>query len=259
MWGRKREKFDFRNPKIYRTTAKEVTMTINPIIIWVILLLVLISLSIYWLFYSNFFKIKNITVEGTLNDSIKNKINDFYGKNIFLFSIGKLDKQLAQQQTSIEKLNIIKGIPDTLKIEVLVRKPEIRWKTEDKSYFIDKDGTVFSLETTKEEDNQLPQVIDGRNLDVQMGSKIITSDFVEFIKKITSELPAKIGKEIEEIKVDETTIHVEVKLKNSYKIYFDTMSDFSDQLYLLQKVVEKHDKDIKDYVDLRIEHKAYYK
>lgn len=260
MWRKRRKrKFDFSNPKIYRTTTREVSKPFNPIYLWVLLIVIAIGAFGYWIFYSNFFKIKNIEIEGEVNDTIKNKINGFYGKNIFLFTIGQLDKQLAREQTSIEKLNIIKGIPDTLKIDVLVRKPEIRWKTQDKTYFIDKTGIIFSLDKPKEEDNKLPLVIDSRNLPIKLGEKIVTSDFIEFVEKIATEVPQKIGKDIEEIKIDETTLHLEIKFKDAFRVYFDTTNSWNDQMKLLQKAVEKHDKEIKEYIDLRVEEKAYYK
>ena len=260
MWRKRRKrKFDFSNPKIYRTTAREVNKTFNPIYLWIILSVILIGAVVYWLFYSDFFKIKNIEIEGEVNNTIKNKINEFYGKNIFLFTIGQQDKQLAKEQTSIEKLNIIKGIPDTLKIDVLVRKPVIRWKTQDKILFIDQNGIIFNLDSSREEDNQLPIVFDSRNLPVTLGSKIVPNDFIGFVEKTATQVPQKVGKEIEEMKIDETTLHLEIKFKDSFRVYLDTMNSWDDQIKLLQKAIEKHDKEIKEYVDLRVANKAYYK
>lgn len=251
---------NFRQPKIYSPTSKNgQSFEINKGLVWVIILVFGLIAFGWWLFYSDYFKIKNIEISGTLNDEVKKEINDFLGKNLLLFSIGKLDKKLVKRQTSIEKLNIIKGIPDTIKVEVLVRRPQIRWKTQDKIYFVDESGVVFNLDEFGEELGKLPLVEDGRNLEIELGKKILTSDFIESIKQLSGKTSEATGKEIESMKVYETTIHLEIKLRDSFRILFDTTADLEKQLYLLKKIKELHEGEIKEYVDLRVEGKAYYK
>lgn len=248
------------SPKIYTRTSRDVNISFNPIYIWIVLVLILIGLLVWWLFFSDFFKIKEIAIDGAINESIKTEIDQFYGQNIFLFTVGAKDKELAEKQTSIEKLNIIKGIPDMLKIEILVRKPVIRWKSQDKIYYIDDEGIVFNLENETEEYNDLPLVNDAQNLDAILGNKMVTDDFVQFVLDLKSQMSEKIkDKEIEEIRINETTLNLEIQLKDSYKVYFDTIGDLSKQIEILGKIIEKHDKDIHEYVDLRVENKGYYK
>lgn len=256
---KRKRQFDFRNPKILSTTASNKTVTFKTAYIWLIVLILAIGLLIWWLFYGDFFKIKNIEIAGTLNDTIKKEIDGFKGKNIFLFTIGQKDKELAKAQSSVEKLDIIKGIPDTLKVDVLVRKPAIRWKSKNVDYFIDNDGTVFSLDNPTDDDKSKPLVIDNKNISVILGSKMVTNSFIDFVEKVSSEFSTKVGKDIAEIKVNDTTLDLEIKLKDSYTIYLSTLNDLDDQLYLLSKVIGSHDSEIKEYVDLRVTNRAYYK
>jgi cell division septal protein FtsQ len=255
----RKKQFNFRNPKILETTRKEKTVTFKSAYIWFIFIVALFGLIAWWIFYSQFFKIKNIEISGTVNDSIKKEIDSFKGKNIFLFVVGQKDKELASRQSSIEKINIVKGIPDTLKVEVLVRKPIIRWKSKDAIYFIDEKGIAFNLESPTDGDNKLPLVSDSRNLDVKVGGRIVTKEFVDFVNDLAVKIPEKIKKEVAEYIVDETTLHLEVKFRDSYKVFFDTTANLDDQIYLLAKIIEKHDSEITDYVDLRVEGRAYYK
>lgn len=226
---------------------------------WFVILLFVVGIVIWFIFYSDYFKIKNIIIEGEINESVKNEINNFYGKNIFLFAVGGQDEKLKNNQTSIDKLNIVKGIPDTIKVEVFVRKPEIRWKTSDKIYFIDKNGVIFNLEIKNEEYNKIPLVSDDRNLKVELGNKLVTSDFVDYAINISTKLPELTKKEIEEIKINETTLFLEIKLKDGYRIYFDTLGDIDDQFFILGKLIEKHNDEIKEYIDLRVTSRGYYK
>lgn len=256
-WRNKR-KFDFRQSNIYRNVNRE-KFTLDKKYFWIGGILFLILIVIWFLFYSDTFKIKNIVVDGSINDSIRKEIEKFSGNNIFLFIIGQKERELALRQASIEKLNIIKGIPDTIKIEVLVRDPKIRWKTKDKVYYIDKEGIVFNLESNEERYNELPMIIDKSNLDVILGRKAVTGNFINYIIKSKSELTKELKKEITEISIDKSIMYVDVKFKDSYKVMLDTMSNFDDQLYLLKEIDTKHGKEIKEYVDLRVTKRAYYK
>lgn len=249
----------YTNPKIYTRTSKEVSVSFNPIYIWIILAILIIGFIVWWLFFSDFFKIKEIDIDGDINESIKTEVDKFYGQNIFLFTVGAKDKELAEKQTSVEKLNIIKGIPDMLKVEILVRKPEIRWKTRDNIYYIDDEGIVFNLEEGRDQYDNLPLVKDARDLDVELGSKIVTEDFVQFILMIENQLKENTDKEVEELRINDTTLHLEVQFKDSYRVYFDTLGNINKQISLLKKIQENHDGDIKEYVDLRVENKGYYK
>jgi len=260
LWFNKKKRQSYRQPKIYSVTDKEPNvLRINTNYLWFLILLLIIAILIWFIFYSEYFKIKNIIIEGEVNESVKNEINNFYGKNIFLFTVTEQDEKLKESQTSIDQLNIVKGIPDTLKVEVFVRKPEIKWKTGDKEYFIDENGVLFNLEVSNDEFDKIPLVYDGRNLEVTPGNKMVTNDFVEYVIQIFSKLPEYLKKEIEEIKINETTLFLEIKVKDSYKIYFDTLGNIDDQLKILSNIVENHNDDIKEYVDLRVTNRGYYK
>lgn len=259
LFDKKPQRISFRQPKIYARTSQDKITQINKGLVWLIIIITGLAALGWWLFYSNFFRIKNIEISGTLNEEVKQEIEKFRGKNILLFSITQLDKKLFTSQSSIEELNIIKGIPNTIKVEVLVRRPQIRWKTQDKIYFIDEQGIAFNLEGPNEELDKLVLVEDSRNLKIELGKKVLARDFVEFVKELPTKISESTQKEIENIKINETTLHLEIQLRNSFRILFDTTGNLDEQIYLLKKIKEAHESDIKEYVDLRVEGKAYYK
>lgn len=260
LFNKKPQRISFRQPRIYSPTSKDKKpFEINKRIVWTIIIIAATVVLCWWLFTSSFFKIKNIDIQGTLNPEVQKELDGFRGKNIFLFSIGQLDKKLAKNQSSIESLNIIKGIPDTLKVEILVRRSQIRWKTQDKNYFIDSSGIVFNLDNPSEELNKLPLITDGKNLAVTPGQKIVTNDFVKLINALPGKIHDTTGKDIDSMTINEITINLDVKLKDGYMIKFDTMGNIDDELYLLKKIREAHESEIKEYVDLRVEGKGYYK
>lgn len=258
-WIKDGKKISFKQPKIYRVTRKEnKKLQFNFKILWGFLVLVLIAIIMWWLFYSDFFNIKFIEINGELNESVFSDIEKFYGENILLFSIGQEDKQLSEKQTSIKSLNVVKGIPDTLIIDVNVRDPKIVWHTQGKEYYIDENGIIFNLSEAPNTDS-LVHIYDSKNLDVYLGSKIVTDEFIDFVEKINNNLPNRVDKEIEKIEIAETTMYVKVTLRDSYYIYFSTENDVDDQLEIIDRLDKKNGEGIGEYVDLRVNSKAYYK
>jgi cell division septal protein FtsQ len=259
MFNKKRGRRDsFVSPKIHTRTTKENNFQFNAKYVWVVLVLVLIGVIVWWLFYSDFFKIKNIIVDGEINENVQNEIDKLYGENILLFVIDQTDKDLANRQASIEKLNIVKGIPDTLKIEIKVRDPMICWKTQDNLYYIDKYGIVFDLDTGICGES-LVTVADQRDIDVEIGAKIVTNDFVTFVRDLYTRIDESIDKEIDTILINDTTFNIELKFTSSYSVYFDVFCDVDYVVSNLSQIIARYDSDIKEYVDMRVEGKAYYK
>ncbi|MCL5795299.1 MAG: cell division protein FtsQ/DivIB [Patescibacteria group bacterium] len=252
----------FRQPKIYAATPAERKANFSRVIIVMISIFLLLVLFFWFVCFSPYFKIKIITISGSLNPEVGKEIEKFKGKNILFFQIGKIEQQLASRQTSISSLEIFKGIPDTLRIKVNVRTPKIIWQTQGKNYFIDENGVIFELkndESITQDDNKLPIVIDNKNVPINLGARIITPDFIRYILDLNSNFENKIGTKIKEFHVDETTLQVEVITESGWRALLDTSRDYNTQLIVLKKILDQYKDEIKEYIDLRVEGRAYYK
>lgn len=252
----------FRQPKIYSTTPKDKGIYFSNRAILIIISVIVILILFWFLFYSSYFKISSITVEGSLNPDVAAEIEALKGKNILSLVLGNTEAKLVQKQTSIETIQIRRGIPDTLKIKVFVRNPIIAWKSQDKVYLIDANGIVFEQGQGDVVDNnaqKIPTVIDSQNLALTPGGQIVSVDFVNFVKKLSDKFSAKIQANITEIKVGETTYQVEVGTDQGWRVLLDTTRNADTQLDALKKILDQYRDQIHEYVDLRVEGRAYYK
>lgn len=252
----------FRQPKIYAATPAERKAVVSKWTIIAGLIFILLLFLAWFIFLSSFFKIKTITISGSLNPEVAKEIDKFKGKNILLFRVGKIEKELAGGQTSISSLEIYKGIPDTLRVKVNVRVPEIIWQSQNKNYFIDKNGVIFELNdyvSVSQDNAPLPMIIDNKNLNVNLGSQIITTDLVQYILDLNNDFAPKMGTKIKEFRVNETTLQIEVVSEAGWKVLLDTSRDYNTQLTVLKKIFDQYGSEIKEYVDLRVEGRAYYK
>lgn len=260
IWNRRRE--SFRHPKIYTTTPENKEFHISARSVWLIIGVIFTIALLWFLFYSDYFKVKTITIEGSLNPDVTDEIEDLKGKNIFNLVLGNTEKDLAEKQSSIESIQIRRGIPDTLKVKVFVRNPVISWQTKGKTYFVDKNGIVFeqtSSEMTDEDLQKIPKVIDTRDLEVTSGTETLSPDFINFTKIIADKFNEKTAANITEMKIGETTFQLEVHADQGWYVLFDTTRKPETQLDVLAKMLNEHREDIHEYVDLRVEGRAYLK
>lgn len=252
----------YKNPKIYTVTSKnDQEIKISPKFIKIGIILIIVILLGWFLFFSNYFKIKTIEISGTLNPEVKNSIDGFYGKNILTFRPGKIETDLAERQSSIQGLEIRRGLPNILKVQVNVRTPIIGWKTQDKIYYIDQDGIIFELTDTSSVKNieTISIVEDTKNIPIVQGTPIVTEEFVDFIKDFISRLDEEQKIKLKSIKIVETTFQIESETDQGFRIILSTTGSLDNQMKALQKVLETKRQDIKEYVDLRIEGRVYYK
>lgn len=250
----------YRNPKIFSEShQRDSRFVFSPIIIRIIVLLIFISFVIWVLFFSSLFKIKTIEINGSLNPEVKAEIDKFYGKNILSFSTGKIEKNLGKKQTSIETLEIKRGLPNTLKVKVNVRNTAIGWKTQNKNYLIDENGIIFELENYNPSVQGVPVVEDVKNIIVNPGNQIVTPEFVEFVKNLIKRSKDEQKIQITAIRVMETTFQIECDTDQGFRIILSTIESLDNQLKALAKVIETKRVDIHEYVDLRIIGRVYYK
>lgn len=260
MWWKREQ---YRSPKIYSLTPKqEKESGFSPKLIWWIVLFILIGFLVWFFFFSSYFKIKNIEIDGSLNPEVKSAIDQFYNKNILTFQPGKIEEDLIKKQTSIKSIEIRRGLPDTLKIKVNVREPVIGWKSQEKTYLVDENGIVFELgegEVVTEEGKEIPVIEDSQNIAVEPGSQIVTADFVDFVKNFVEQLKEEQEIKVTALKIVETTFQIEADTDQGWKIIVNTIASLTNQLKALAKVLETKREEVHEYIDLRIEGRVYYK
>lgn len=244
------------NPKIYEPTPPKPTpeFRVSPLIIKTAIAFGLIVIVVWVLFASPIFKIKHIQVKGQARPETLSAIKTLNGKNIFLIGSHKSEAAMIRLQPGIKNIKILRGLPDSLIIELVERDPALVWVTQSKSYLIDKDGYVF-----KESESNLPKIIDGKNLPVALGDRISSTSFITFIRRLYLDLPTYTSLEISDITVPETTFQIEANTKNNIKLKIDTSRNLNDQLADIKYIIDHNRDDVHNLIDVRLSGVAYIK
>ncbi|MCX6808647.1 MAG: FtsQ-type POTRA domain-containing protein [Candidatus Berkelbacteria bacterium] len=250
----------YRNPAIYKAKQKkEGSFHLPHFNFRYIFYLLLIVVCAYFAFFSKYFQIKDIIVEGTnllSADEIQKEIP--LNNNIFFFNVNETEKELMDKHPEIKRVDIYRGIPNALKVVVLERDGQMVWQSGGKSYLISSEGEV-TKEIVDQVDPKLPIVIDKKNLPVVAGSTLVSPSFIAFISNIQSGIFPTVNIKPVSFFIDETTFDVSLNTDAGFYVKFNSLRSSKKQLDNLKLVLVDRRPDIHEYVDLRIDGWAYYR
>ncbi len=255
MFGKKKKDL-LRQPKIY-SAPKEQLSTILPKIFKIVVIFFIVIFGLLYLFlFSPVFRIKNLELIGNFTNENQKFLDNFKGENIFLLKSKNIKEDLKKQNPQFLDIEVSRGIPSTLRIQFIERTPAIIWQTQNKFYLVDSDGFIFK--EVGGDTNDLPKVLDNKNLEVKILDQIVTANFINFLIDVNLKIQ-NLGLKINQFQVNDTIFQVEGITDKGIKIIFDTTRQVSDQLDAFEKVYNEHKSEIKEYLDVRVEGWVYYK
>lgn len=245
--------------EIYSKTSTIQPDRINHWRRWLVILLTAIILfSIYYiLLLSPLFRIKQIIIDGQPSTEITVKlIGELKGKNIFLLTDKKI-KELQEKEPAIARIEFIRGLPDTLKVRLVERKAVLSWQNNSDFYLVAEDGVVFKK--INQPSSGMALVKDNSGLPIDLGRRIISSDFINFIKIMQLDFSKATNLEIERFEVEETTFSPIIILKLGWKVYTAIDRQPDKQIADFQNIFTTQRDQISEYIDVRTPGRVYYK
>lgn len=247
---------NLRNPKIYNPPKEKSDFVFPKYLKGLIVVAVLLGLIIASALYLPIFKIEHLEIVGAPNESAIEYLERNKGENIFLTNAKKLEKDLIIINPAFINIEVSKGLPGTLRISFEERSSKMIWRSSGKSYLLDSEGYAYR-EIPSDGSVLLPKVVDNKNLAVSVPSQIVTENFVTFVTNLNSGL-GNIKLAVKQYEVDETTFQIAALLDSNIKIIFDTTRNLTDQIDAVNLVYFPHKAEIKQYLDVRVEGKAYF-
>lgn len=224
--------------------------------------------GIIWFFTdAPWLAVKNIKVEGEATEETKAEIAKLKGQNILWLSVTKPESAITRNQPSIRTIQILRGIPDTLRVKLIERQPALIWQVGETWYTLDSSGFVFrESQITKKDDGtldypgtDLPVIVDTKSLPVKIGSTVARTQFVTFVGKVKDHLAENGGLKYVRGEIEETTFSITVITDKGWKVLFDTTRPVDVQLRTLAKTLESKQSEIHEYIDVRVRGWVYYK
>ncbi len=238
-----------------------------------ILFLVFAILIFYFLFISDYFRIKEIKISGNQKISSKEirnlvleKIEQkifwqwSFKKNIFLISEKNFEKIILEKFFLITDIILIKKFPDKIEVVIKEREPVGIYCQFEDCFYIDKNGVLF--EKAPQSSGSLLLMIESEIAkDVSFKEKALSQDKINFILLAKDNL-RKIGVEVWKFSIV-SPIDIKAKSSEGWDIYFDNSRDSKEQIFVLSQVLENRltpeERKNLEYMDLRIKNRVYYR
>ncbi len=256
----KKNRKSFANPQILTITPENKAKKGIPFfkIFKIILLPVLIIILVWYLKNASFLRVMTVEVSGASEINREAIEEALLGKNILFLRTKNIETNLRKVRPNIAKLRIYRGLPDTLKVEVQERQTGLIWKSMDKYFLVDSEGIANGERGPLSAEEGLVAAVDTKNLPVAIFKQVVSHQFVSFIENLLAQLKEKYFR-VKEIEIGETSFQITVVLEDGRKIFFDTTTDFVPQFEALNKVFPEKNNEIKEYIDVRVLGKVYYK
>jgi len=102
---------------------------------------------------------------------------------------------------------------------------------------------------------------DQANVRVELGGKVVTASFVDFVNALVVSFTPKTKVKIEEIILPKTTLELRVQTSEGWQAYFDTTRSVKVQLNRLSSTLKQitRPRDQLEYIDLRLNDRIFYK
>lgn len=239
------------------------------------------------MFFSSVFKIKEISVKGNdyiIDAAIISSFNNVMSEkkwlilendNINLFDLAAAKQKIIEEFPRIDALDLKKEYPDKITVNIKERKiadilcldndtnndSQISKYDFSKCFFVDNNGIAFDVAA----DTQgflILRIWDKRGQDIELNKKALNPEFIDFVRQIKDDFRSTINANIKLLVLEHPAQRELIALVDDWKIIFNVSSDAKNQLAVLKQVLEKEIKDKKnnlDYIDLRIDGRAYYK
>lgn len=208
---------------------------------------------VYFLLFSSFFTIKKVEVvgynlvpEASLKEDLQIK------DNIFLIPANKIINNLKLKYPVIDEVAILRGIPDSIRVEINEFKPELIWRRNNSQGYVNSSGVFFYPLKDIKLNDKTPQVWELVVGEVESGQKVVTSSFITMIKVIKDEMQAISSLTFDHVELGTTSFIITVKTKENIDIIFAADEDLDRQIDYLRTAVEKRRDKISKKIDVRI-------
>ncbi len=274
-----RSSHNYTNPFFKQKRSRKLPKVYSSILsfkqkIVIFLFFIFLLSGFYLVFYSQYFNIKIITGrgEGRLDPVNVEAIawqqihdSDFIfwpQKNIFIFNKQEFIKNL-NLKFSFNEINVKKKLPNKIIIDYKEKEHSLIWLEKDIYYYIDNLGYIVERIGDNEVKKDYPLVKNISSLTMDANRVAVDKKFLVTIFSLLEKIK---GKDflVDYFLIDgnASSTSLSLQLQNGPKLIFATSRDLDKQLkkiYALKNDILQDDFFKKEYIDVRVGDRAYYR
>jgi cell division septal protein FtsQ len=236
---------------------------------------ILVLALVYILFYSNVFRILNISVQGneylsentiqqtTQAQMQKKRFYIFSQSNIFWLNKNSLREEL-EKSLALEEFYLSRKLPARIELSIKEEIPSLRWQTPKGEFYLNKKGVVAQRVFYNTLQFNIPVVATTTDQGLRVGERIVQGEMVEDINKLDALfkenlpqaqishywIPNLLGDEFHVFLTQGTELYLTTAGEGVVLAFDNFRKLLTDQKINLEETT---------YVDLRISNKVFYK
>ncbi|MBU0732269.1 hypothetical protein KKC88_05305 [Patescibacteria group bacterium] len=184
--------------------------------VWLTIFFVIFSGGVFFIFFTPFFQISTISIDGNKNitqDELNNIIEDFKSSrkllilprnNMLFFGVEEAQAAVTenlQNKFALEDIDVIKNYPDGVEIRIVERIPGLLWVSDNNKYLLDINGVPTEQLKDEKEESKYPNIVDKNKTKVEPGKQIISEKLVDFVLELDKVFEQKTNLKIREYSI----------------------------------------------------------
>jgi len=268
---------NIRTPQLVISELRLIALKIT----YNLLFILLAAGLVYLLFFSEWFQVSSVLVEGNKTTDTKLILSViepylhkksflvFPSNNFFFVPASRIGKEIIDSFKRVSKADVKRTFPNTIVVQVEEKKAVLLFCGNQGCNWVDEEGVTYNKSSYSEalaDSSEVVIVQDSSNTDLPIGQLATDPANVDFANRLWHLFPDKIGVELERLITPlPQAQEIRAQTKEGWIVYFDMTLDLDNSLALLNKVVNQEIKEKEgstvclDYIDLRITDRVFYK
>ena len=229
---------------------------------------------IYSLFFSGYFSISNISVEGENEELKEITFNSFKNRSekkllgviprtTIISSFGSLKEETLKNYPKIKNLFISSDLPDSMSIKIETRSYEGVWCSSgirNSCFFYGSDGVIFENAPNSTRGFLLRFVKDRRSQGAKLGDKVLSEEDIAQIDLLYKALTSGIERPIHISVYD--SVEIRAKFIEGWEAYFSRNKPIAESVENVASILEERVKNRRnelEYIDARFGNRLFYR
>ena len=130
----------------------------------------------YLFSHVDYFKVRSVTIDPSLQFINKRDLRSLMGKNIFTIDLKVVQRKLSFKYPQASQLKVIKRFPNQISVLAKQRVPFVQLQIQNQTVVLDREAVILSLEEKK--DDNLPNIVGAKinNPKLVLGAPLRGSD-----------------------------------------------------------------------------------
>lgn len=235
--------------------------------LWRVGLIIFVLLSGWIIFFSGWLNIRSVKLQGqhSLTNEVVAQDIELYLKqfptqrNVLFLQPTELAQYIKERHSTAEKVNINRTLFLGIMVKINETQPALTWQSSGSVWLVGEDGRI--LRAVQAGDSSYGRVVDTAQIEVHEGDRVADVGFVNFARAVFRQSQER-HITIEYLSIGETTREVLAKTKGGIIIKMATERGAGEQLDAYLSTVQEASKSghtIKEYIDVRVVGKTYFK